>query len=165
MTLPEMLQQIHFAHTYTTKLLEATPRADWSRTPPAGVSHIGWQVGHLAMAAYRLALWRVWGRQPGDEALLDDAFIAQFSKGTPADSVLPGYPPIDDIFATYERVHARIQEELPSLPLEKLAETMETPHPIAVTRGDSLRWCAHHELTHAGQIGLLRRQLGHAPIW
>ena len=29
----------------------------------------------------------------------------------------------------------------------------------------SLLWCAHHEMVHAGQIGLLRRYLGFAPVW
>ena len=29
----------------------------------------------------------------------------------------------------------------------------------------ALLWCAHHEMLHAGQIGLLRRHLGYPPIW
>jgi hypothetical protein len=28
-----------------------------------------------------------------------------------------------------------------------------------------LRWCGHHEMTHAGQIGLIRRMLGLSPVW
>jgi hypothetical protein len=30
------------------------------------VSHIAWQVGHLAFAEYRLALWRIRGVLPQD---------------------------------------------------------------------------------------------------
>ena len=56
------LDQIVFARGYTVKLLDATPTADWFRMPPGGVSHIGWQVGHLAMGQYRWLLERVRGR-------------------------------------------------------------------------------------------------------
>ncbi len=30
------------------------------------MSHVAWQVGHLAVAEYRLALWRIRGPQPQD---------------------------------------------------------------------------------------------------
>ena len=36
---------------------------------------------------------------------------------------------------------------------------------MAQTKLDSLFWCAHHEMLHAGQIGLVRRLLGQAPLW
>jgi hypothetical protein len=38
------------------------------------------------------------------------------------------------------------------------------PHPLVRTKLWALLWCAQHEAVHAGQIGLLRRQLGHAPL-
>src|SRR4051794_231778 len=63
------IDQIVFARTYTFGLLDQTPAADWFRQIPGGISHIGWQVGHLAFAEYRLALWRIRGQQPGDDAL------------------------------------------------------------------------------------------------
>ena len=37
--------------------------------------------------------------------------------------------------------------------------------PKVKTKIDTLRWCGDHELIHAGQIGLLRRLLGHKPVW
>lgn len=46
-----------------------------------------------------------------------------------------------------------------------LAPVSATPLPLAKTKMESLLWCAHHEMLHAGQIGLLRRQLGYAPLW
>ncbi len=36
---------------------------------------------------------------------------------------------------------------------------------VATTKLRALLWCAHHEMLHAGQIGLLRRHLGYSPMW
>jgi hypothetical protein len=44
--------------------------------PPAGVTHVAWQIWHLAMAEFRLALERVRGPQPGDRDLISEAFLS-----------------------------------------------------------------------------------------
>jgi hypothetical protein len=68
------IEQIAFARSYTIGLLDQTPTADWFRQPPGGVSHVGWQVGHIAFSEYRLALWRIRGAQPKDDALFSPEF-------------------------------------------------------------------------------------------
>src|SRR5262245_12522100 len=55
------LDQIVFASNYTCGFLEQTKTNDWFRIPAAGISHIGWQIGHLAFAKYRMGLWRIRG--------------------------------------------------------------------------------------------------------
>jgi hypothetical protein len=48
---------------------------------------------------------------------------------------------------------------------ELLAEpTGEPAHPMFKTKGEAIRWSVQHEFIHAGQIGLLRRLLGAAPL-
>src|SRR5262249_21244104 len=64
-----VIEQIVFARNYTLGLLDQTKTDDWFRLPPGGVSHVGWQVGHIAFSEYRLALWRIRGPQPQDDAL------------------------------------------------------------------------------------------------
>jgi hypothetical protein len=54
---------------------------------------------------------------------------------------------------------------LPGLAEAELDQTVPHPHPFATTKLLALLWCAHHEMLHAGQIGLLRRLLGYPPIW
>jgi hypothetical protein len=44
------VEQILFARNYTIRLLDQTRVTEWFRQPPDGVSHIAWQVGHLAFA-------------------------------------------------------------------------------------------------------------------
>jgi uncharacterized damage-inducible protein DinB len=55
--------------------------------------------------------------------------------------------------------------ELPGLDEAELDQFVPHPHPFAKTKLLALLWCAHHEMLHAGQIGLLRRHLGYPPIW
>ena len=159
------LDQLRFARRYTLKLLEHTRDEDWCRIPPGGVSHIVWQAGHLAFAEYRLALERVRGRRGEDEALVSEAFEARFRRLTTAEEDPSRYPDPAELRATLGRIHAQVLREAEQLAEHELDEPGLWSHPIAVTKLDSLLWCAQHELTHAGQIGLLRRQLGYEPLW
>jgi hypothetical protein len=157
------IDQIQFARTYTLNLLEHTKSEDWYRQPTAGISHIAWQVGHLAYAEFRLALLRLRGPLPGDAAVMPEEMLRVFGPDTvPA----PGAPIAPaQIRATLDRVHARVLVELSELTDAALDEPVLMPHPYAKTKLLALLWCAHHEMLHAGQIGLLRRQLGYEQLW
>jgi hypothetical protein len=159
------IDQIVFARNYTIGLLEQTPMEEWFRMPPGGVSHIGWQVGHLAFAEYRLALWRIRGARPQDEALFTQEFIRLFGANSVPEADPAKYSAAAHVRATLDRVHEQAMRELPALADAELDESVAHPHPYAKTKLLALLWCAHHEMVHAGQIGLLRRQLGHAPLW
>ena len=157
------VEQIVFARNYTIGLLDQTPAEEWFRQPPGGVSHVAWQVGHIAFSEYRLALWRIRGERPGDGALFSPDFKRLFG----ADSV----PQADSTYAAAElrtvlrRVHQQVLQELPGLDEAELDQPVPHPHPFATTKLKALLWCAHHEMLHAGQIGLLRRLLGYPPMW
>ena len=43
-------------------------------------------------------------------------------------------------------------------------EPVEAPFAVEATRLGSLLFCSHHEMLHAGQLGLIRRLLGKQPI-
>ncbi len=62
----QLAESIGRARDYTNHLLAATPTSDWFRMPQEPVSHIAWQVGHLAFAQYRLAARSVAASGPGD---------------------------------------------------------------------------------------------------
>jgi hypothetical protein len=79
------IEQIVFARNYTIGLLDQTPTTDWFRLPAGGVSHVAWQVGHIAFAEYRLALWRIRDERPDDGALFSPDFKRLFG----VDSVPP----------------------------------------------------------------------------
>ena len=77
--------QIRFAREYTQSLLTDLEPSDWFKQPAEGVSHVAWQVGHLAMAQYGLCLFRMRGRADVDLELMTSAFRKKFSKGTSPD--------------------------------------------------------------------------------
>jgi hypothetical protein len=139
--------------------------ADWFRMPAEGVSHIAWQVGHLAMAEYRLALERVRGARPEDEQLISSEFLALFGKGSRPSPRPQDYPPPSQITKIFTEVHAQAMRELAVLGEAELDLPPHRPHKLFATRGQSLVWCSQHEMLHAGQIGLLRRLLGATPLW
>ena len=159
------VEQIVFARNYTVRLLDQTPATEYFRQPPGGVSHIAWQVGHLAMAQYRLALERIRGPQPDDADLISDEFLRLFGRQSIPDSDPKKYPAQAEIRAVFDRVHQQALCELRGLDEAELDQPVLKPHPLAKTKLWSLLWCAQHEAVHAGQIGLLRRQLGYPPLW
>ncbi|MFO0900623.1 MAG: DinB family protein [Pirellulales bacterium] len=159
------LEQIRFARRYTQRLLEQTPRDDWFRQPQEGVSHIAWQVGHLAMAQYRLALERLRGDRPEDGQLISAEFLQTFGKGSAPGCDRASYPPVDEIVAVFDRVYAQTERELPGYDDLALEAAPLKPHSLFDTKRGALLWCSQHEMLHAGQIGLLRRLLGHSPLW
>jgi hypothetical protein len=163
--LPLVIDQIAFARRYTLRLLDSTDMADWFRMPAGGISHIAWQVGHLAVAQYRLALERVRGPQPADRELIPEEYLALFGRTTTPDADPANYPPAAAIRTVFDRVHEQVLRELPTLSEQDLDSPALRPHALVSTKLWSLLWCAQHEAVHAGQIGLLRRGLGYPPVW
>ena len=86
------VEQIVFTRNYTIELLDQTPVAEWFRLPPGRVSHVGWQVGHLASAEYRMALWRIRGAQPQDCELISEAHRDLFGYESVPDPDPAKYP-------------------------------------------------------------------------
>jgi uncharacterized damage-inducible protein DinB len=164
-SLEHALQQLEFARKYTMRFLENLPEADWFRQPKEGVTHIAWQVGHLTMADYRLCMERIRGVQAGDEALLPQRILALFRGATTPDPNPAKYPSPAELRALFDRVRERMLSEVRTLPDAEWNKPPVLAHPIATTKLASLFWCAQHELVHAGQIALLRRLLGHKPLW
>jgi hypothetical protein len=163
--LSEALEQIAFVRRYTVERLDTVPLGDWFTVPPGGVSHVAWQAGHLALTEYRICLVRLRPRLPEDEALFPvDAFMKLFGAGsTPGPAA--DYPPAAEIRAGLDRVHARVLAELPAYPDADLDREPLIPHPLYATRIASLRYAPLHEMLHCGQIAMIRRMLGHKPVW
>ena len=158
------LQQLKDARQYTLSLLEDLEPDDWFRMPSEGVTHIAWQVGHLAMAQFRLCLERLRNLQPGDWDLISKDNLRRFAKGTTPDSDPSVYPTAVEIRAMLDRVHAAVLRDVPAYQGDDLDKPLVNPHPIFKTKLEALYFCSKHEMLHAGQIGLLRRLLGKSPL-
>ena len=156
--------QIEFARRYTKSLLEDIDDGDWFRQPGGCVTHVAWQVGHLAMAEYGLALFRLRDRRPEDAELMSANFRKQFIKGSTPEADPANNPTPAEIRETLDRVHAQVLTELSGYSDEQLNEPVPEPYAVYGTKLGALFFCAAHEMMHAGQIGLLRRLLGKTPI-
>jgi len=164
MSLEIAIQQIQFARDYTLSLLGGVEEAEWFIVPQGCPSHLGWQIGHLAMAEYGLCLFRQRGRQPIDREIMPGEFRKAFSRGSdPLADAAKSLPP-DEIRAVFDRVHSQVLQEYPSFTSEQLKQPEEMPYAVEATKLGSLFFCSHHEMLHAGQIGLLRRLLGKQPV-
>jgi len=163
-TLVLACKQIQFARDYTLALLDRVPDSDWWRVPPGAQTHIGWQVGHLAMAEYGLCLFRMRGRTTEDRELMPGLFRKRFSRGSTPDPDPARNPSVPELRTALDRVHRRAMLELPSYQPTDLLAPIDEPYAAFHNKLGGLLFCAHHEMIHAGQIGLLRRLLGHAPV-
>jgi hypothetical protein len=164
MNLDWALKQIEFARSYTLTLLEGLDESDWFRMPTGCPTHLAWQIGHLAMAEYGLCLFRQRGRQPVDLELMSSSFRKQFSRGSVPEAQAGKCPSPTEIRATLDRVHAQVLVEAPAFSAELLQEPVEMPFAVEPTKLGCLVFCSHHEMLHAGQIGLVRRLLGKPPV-
>ena len=160
--LSEALAQIDFTRRYFLERLDSIPIPEWFTVPAGGVSHVAWQVGHVAMAEYRLCLERLRPRTPEDSQLISDDFLKVFGRESQPAGVCYS---AEELRAVFDRVHARVMEELPSYPDADLDRPALRPHPLFTTRIESLRYAPLHEMIHCGQVAMIRRMLGHKPIW
>lgn len=156
--------QIQFARDYTHSLIADLEPTDWFQQPTEGVSHLAWQIGHLAMAQYGLCLFRMRGRSDVDLELMSSSFRKKFSKGTTPDPDPAKNPHPEEIRGVFDRVYAQAMQELPTFSDSILDEAVEMPYAAVATKFGGLLFCSHHEMLHAGQIGLLRRLLGKRPV-
>lgn len=158
------LERIQWARGYTLQHIEDVKDSQWF-SMPGGVTHLAWQMGHLAMAEYRLALERIRGRQPGDAELISDEFLAQFGRGSAPEKDPAKYPSPGEIRRVFDRVHQQLQSEVGKFTDAEMDQPALQPHRLAKTKFECLLWCSYHEALHAGQIGLIKRLLGHNPKW
>ena len=158
------VKQIAFSRSYTLSLLEDLNDDQWFTMPGGCSTHVAWQVAHLAMAQYGLCLFRQRGRADVDRELLPRGFVQKYGKGS-----TPNPAPEDNLSRTeiceiLDRVNEQACEEMEGFSLAQLSEPIDMPYAVYPTKLGALIFCAHHEMLHAGQIGLLRRLLGKEPI-
>jgi hypothetical protein len=157
--------QIRTTRQFVLTVLEGVDDNLWFRMPAEGVTHIAWQVGHLAVAHYRLGIVRLREARPHDASWFPADFMKVFAQGTTPVADPTVYPSVEEIRKVFHAVHEHVLLELPDYTDEQLEELSLIPHPLYTKKIDSLWWCSRHEAMHAGQIALLKRLLGMPPRW
>lgn len=161
--------QIEFARSYILQLLHATPQDRWFDIPAGAPSSIAWQVGHLAVSQYGLLLFRQRGREPEDLDLVPGRFRKRYARGStpsagPPSASSEDQPSARELLERLHRIHAQSLAELRRAEPSGLLEAVEMPYAVYPNKLGAVLFCPLHEQIHAGQIGLLRRLLGLAPV-
>lgn len=158
--LESAIRQFQAARGYTRTLIDSLTPEQWYWMPQPPVSHIAWQVGHLAVAQYGLMLFRQRGRLPEDAELMPGDFRKLFMKGSMPQGDSTSYPRPGEILTVFDRVNEQVAREAATFKGEQMEEPTDPPHAGPPTKLGSLLFASHHEMLHAGQIGLLRRLMG-----
>ena len=158
------MKQIEFTRKYTLSLLKDIDDDLWLVKPAGSPTHLAWQVGHLAMAEFMLTMFRARGKHDNDEQLIPKSFLKLFLKGTTPEDDGSKYPAPPEILEVFHNVHQQLLIEAPTWTDEQLDQPVVEPRSVCETVLGSMFFCSSHEMLHAGQIGLLRRLHGKAPI-
>jgi DinB family protein len=158
------LDRVDLARGFTKLFLASLTPDEWFRHPPELTTHIAWQVAHLSVAQYRLCLERIRGRAAADDAFMPASFVARFQLGSQPVAGAENNPLLAEIQRVFDAVHEQSLAELGELTDEEMDVPLEQPRPMFKTKLGAVEWCAQHEFVHAGQIALLRRLMGKAPL-
>lgn len=158
------LGQMEFARNYTLGLISEIPEDLWQKAPEGLPSHFAWQIGHLAVAQYGLMLFRQRGRAEGDVDLMPGWFRKRYSRGTNALGDTTPHPDRQTMLEMLSRIHSASMEFMRQTSADLLMEPTEMPFAAYPIKLGAFLFCPLHESIHSGQIGLLRRAHGLAPI-
>jgi uncharacterized damage-inducible protein DinB len=95
---------------------------------------------------------------------MSSAFRKKFSRGTTPDPDPATNPAVSEIRGVFQRVYQQSLEEMAGYTEAVLRESVDPPWAVQATKLGCLLFCSHHEMIHAGQLGLLRRLLGLGPV-
>tara|TARA_B100000029_G_scaffold477096_1_gene521822 strand:- start:18 stop:575 length:558 start_codon:yes stop_codon:yes gene_type:complete len=164
-----ILYNLQRTRVLSLQMIERVPYEQWFEMP-LGITHVAWHVGHMAIAEYFLGLALVRGAQDEDQAIIPGNYRELFGYGSQVSGDQAIYPSPPELLSVLAAVHDQVIKETQALPDAVLDEPVvfDDPefdhHPVFDLKGGALEWSTYHEHVHIGSIGLLRRQLGAAPI-
>ncbi len=147
------LGSMGFAIFTTEKALEGFDDSNAYVRPDGGGNNAAWIAGHLART-YDWALEHF-----AQRGTLGEQYKDHFGGGTePADS---GYPPFSELTAALKERRQAFSDWFSGLPEEKAAGELEEDFRMfGQTCAGMIGAMAAHENYHAGQLSVIRKQLG-----
>ncbi|MGC4082860.1 MAG: DinB family protein [Vicinamibacterales bacterium] len=116
---------------------------------------IAWIVGHLAETRAQMLglLGAPW----------DPGWGGRFKRGA-ARVDRAAYPSVTEIAAKFDETHEAMRRAFAGLTPERLAAASPVNFAGAQTVADLLAFFAFHEAYHLGQVGFVRKNLGHSSL-
>jgi uncharacterized damage-inducible protein DinB len=136
---------------------DLTPQEMLHRPCPSG-NCPAWILGHLILAERRFLL-----SAGGTVEPLPDGFEAKFARDELAPK-LAEYGDVSGLLAMWNAVHDQLVKQTEAITIEQLETKLEKPHPMFQTLGQLMVFANIHATMHAGQVSVIRRSLGRAPL-
>ncbi len=159
----QLLQPMDHIRDVLRRMLDATPAEHWLHQPFPGANHIAWTLGHLAWAD-DLVHRTITATDGGLPDPVD--WAARFGWGSVPAANWDDSPSPETLRHTCEQRRGVLRDWLLALPEARLSE----PPP-----GDLAGWfpcygvlpaaLAHHDAMHVGQLQVVRKHLGLAPVF
>lgn len=141
----------------TMKVIEHLTPAQWMHQVAPGANHIMFNIGHIALVdANFLAAAGATSRA------VPSSYQALFNAGCQPSDSAADYPDPAEVVDVLQRVREELAAHLKALPDERLLATAGDPRlaDICPTIAHMPSFIASHEMSHTGQILLIRRALG-----
>ena len=136
--------------------LEGLSDEDVWRQPSGSGNPIGWILGHLTET--RAGMLSEMGRP------FDCGWSRAFQRGSALQD-RTGYPARAAIETAWKSTHAAMRDAFANVSPEQLAAPITRPPvPGVETLLDLIAFCGFHESYHVGQMGFIRKQLGHSSV-
>ena len=136
--------------------LDGLSDEDVWRQPSGSGNPIGWIIGHLTET--RAGLLGDMGRP------FDCGWSRAFQRGSALQGQT-GYPARAAIEAAWKGTHAAMRDAFANVTADRLAAPVSRrPVPGVESLADLIAFCGFHESYHVGQVGFIRKQLGHSSI-
>ena len=137
-----------------TKATEGIGAEQWFLKPCDASNHLMWVMGHLVWARGNLL------KTLGSDGALP--WAPQFARGTKPADILK-FPEVEEVRKAWSDVSARLTTCLSEVPAEVLEKSHDKPT-FDGKVGGFIAFLAFHETYHVGQVGYLRKWLGHTPL-
>jgi len=158
-----VVDRLEAARNWTDRLVADIGPDRWFEMPAAGVGHVAWQLGHLAVSQVALVHVRCFDKPVAD--CIDPDLVKTFGRGSTPVAQADAYPSAADIRALFDRTQREVIEMVRTMTDADLdAQAGTDPHPMFTTKAGAIGTAAIHEGFHAGQIAMMRRLWGKAPL-
>lgn len=117
-------------------------------------NHIKWLTGHLAFTAM-LA-----GKTLGSIEIMPDGWGKLFGRGSESPAKLPTFPPMSEVIAKLHELQGKLLERIDSATDDQLDTKCQIAPGWEDSPINSILFLCAHDFYHAGQMAMIRRQLG-----
>ncbi len=153
---------LDMADFISTGYLSDLSGSDLMHRPAPKANHIAWQLGHL-LTSENMMVEQCF---PGTMPALPAGIAEKYSKETASSDNESDFASKDEILSLFKTQRSASIKKLESLSDSDLdAATPEAMQSYAPSVGSLFSMLGTHWVMHAGQWAVIRRQLGHAPLF